>query len=219
LRGGLIVVGVNNDLLAGAQLPSPGPDAAAVERGLQALQTRVFTPAGWTARSLRQRLACSRGPDVKVKPADYDQAFRDRYGRTCPFDNGRSRWPARRQRVPGQGIASDCMLCHAGSIGGRAMWAWHSDLDVHALFQEMTYASGIKKNPHSLQQCPRHLEAGGMAVFLLSLRDPDLKMLASALTRIARRSVRRGGTARVVALEEEKTMYYTGNSNAASVRR
>jgi mono/diheme cytochrome c family protein len=194
-------------------------DPEAVERGRRALLTRSFTPALWSKESAGN--AWKQWGAIKAKPQDYPQAFMDYYGlHPAPYDN--PGLPMGLREGPGffgKGIASDCLLCHGGSVAGKSyIGLGNASLDVHALFEDMTKASGINKNlPFTFSNARGTSEAGSMAVFLLSLRDADLKMLGKRLDLGLR-----GDLCEDVPawwhLKKKKTMYHTGNSNARSVR-
>src|SRR5579862_7534955 len=59
---------------------------------------------------------------LKEKPLNYDAAMRDRYGlHAPPYENGGL--PMGIHVAPGRfakGLAGDCLLCHAGSVAGKA---------------------------------------------------------------------------------------------------
>src|SRR5262245_27930153 len=94
------------------------PDA---ERGKQALFTRAFVPAPWSL-SAYDNIWKVWQPPVAEKPAEYDQAFRKRYGlHPPPYANGKLPMGLREGRLLfAKGVTTDCLLCHAGSIFGTS---------------------------------------------------------------------------------------------------
>jgi mono/diheme cytochrome c family protein len=193
------------------------PDA---ERGRKALLTRSFTPAPWSLAAYDKAWEHWQ-PALKAKPDNYDQAFMEHYGlHPAPYENGRYPMGLREGTgFLGQGIASDCLLCHGGSIAGKSyIGLGNTSLDVHAVFEELTFASGIKKNlPFTFSNARGTSEAGTFAVFLLSLREPDLTMRLKRVDLDPRKHLCEDVPA-WWHLKKKKTMYHTGNINARSVR-
>jgi mono/diheme cytochrome c family protein len=195
-------------------------DPAAAERGRKALLTRSFTPAIWTLDAY-DRAWKHWEPGAKLRRVSYDQQFLDRYGlHAAPYDNGRYPMGLREgSGFFGKGLASDCMLCHAGSIAGKSyIGLGNASLDVHAVFEELTFASGInKKLPFTFSNARGTSEAGSMAVFLLSMRDPDMKLRPKKVDLGLRPDLCEDVPA-WWHLKKKKTMYHTGNADARSVR-
>src|SRR5262245_12949055 len=112
-------------------------DSDAVERGRTALFTRSFTLAGWSFAGFDNAWR-QWEPKLNAAPKDYEQTFREHYGlHPAPFDNGRLPMGLREARtiLGAKGVATDCMLCHAGSMFGKSIIGLgNSSLDVHALF-------------------------------------------------------------------------------------
>ena len=66
-------------------LPSPAAEPTAAERGYKSLTETAFIPAFWTAKAVPNAW---QHWGVKAKPADYDAAFRERYGlHPAPYPN------------------------------------------------------------------------------------------------------------------------------------
>src|SRR3712207_4355558 len=88
--------------------PGDQPDPAAVERGRKALQTRAFNTAPWTFQAYEEVWKLW-DTDRKEKPADYPQAFMERYGlHPAPYDNGPYPMGLREgQGLFGKGLAAD----------------------------------------------------------------------------------------------------------------
>src|SRR5258708_39401956 len=111
-------------LLAAGVLLSAGPLTAqesAAERGHQALTGRAFTPATWSVAAY-EALWKQWDPVPAKAPEDYDRAVREHYGlHPAPFENGRYPMGLRESKgVFSKGIATDCLLCHGGSILGQS---------------------------------------------------------------------------------------------------
>ena len=203
-------------LLAGSVT---GQETAAA-RGQKALVSRAFTPATWPVAAY-DSLWKHWDPPPAEKPADYDRAVREHYGlHPAPYENGRYSMGLREAKgLLGKGITSDCMLCHGGSILGKSyIGLGNSTLDIHALFDDLNKATGrTTKLPFTFCNVRGTSEAAGFAVFLLSLREPDLKV---RLTRhdFPLRDDLCEDTPAWWLLKKKQTMYHTGTSDARSVR-
>jgi Cytochrome c len=193
---------------------------SAAERGHKALTTRTFTPATWPA-SAYDALWQQWDPAPAQKPRDYDRAVRERYGlHAAPYENGRLPMGLRETRgLLGKGIATDCMLCHGGSIFGKSyIGLGNAALDIHALFDDLNKASGRSgKLPFTFSNVRGTTEAAGFAVFLLSFREPDLKLRLSRHAFKIRDDLCEDTPAWWL-LKKKKTMYHTGTIDAHSVR-
>jgi mono/diheme cytochrome c family protein len=215
-----LVAGV---VLAALILSLSAPRAAepgAVERGSKALLGRAFNPAAWStgayARAWRQWDA-----GLNRAPRHFNRAFRERYGlHPAPYPNGKYPMGLREARgLLGKGITSDCLLCHGGSVCGQSyVGLGNASLDIQALFEEMARADGRSpKLPFTFCNVRGTSEAGGMAVFLLSLRTPELRFRRPALDLGLRDDMCEDVPAWWL-LKKKKTMYHTGSAPARSVR-
>lgn len=197
-----------------------GAEPAAVERGRQALLGRHFTPLTWSADAYRKAWRVW-GEDRKEAPADYDAAFRERYGlHAAPYAN--DSYPMGLREAPGffsKGMTSDCLLCHGGSIFGKSyVGLGNATLDIQALFDELNAAEGRKlKTPFAFANVRGTTEAGGFAVYLLGWREPDLR-LRTSWQNLGLSDDLCEDTPAWWLLKKKKTMYYTGGADARSVR-
>jgi mono/diheme cytochrome c family protein len=200
-----------------------GPLAAqesAAERGHKALISRAFTPSAWPV-SAYDDLWKLWDTGAATSPKDYDRAVRERYGlHPAPFENGRYPLGLREAKgLIGKGIATDCMLCHGGSILGKSyIGLGNTALDIQALFEDLTTASG-KSIKTSFTSCNVRgtSEAAGFAVILLSYRDPDLKVRLKPQKFDLHDDLCEDTPAWWL-LKKKKTMYYTGSNDSRSVR-
>lgn len=217
LRYGLLAVIV----LGGATGAATATDAgSAVARGREALLTRAFNPAPWTLAS-HDTAWKHWGDGLEGPPADYDRAFRERYGlHPAPYPNGKLPMGLREGRgLLAKGITTDCMLCHGGSILGKSyVGLGNATLDIQALFEDLGRASGSSgKTPFVFSHVRGTSEAGGMAVYLLSYRNPDLSLRLKPLDLGVRDDLCEDVPAWWL-LRKKKTMYHTGSNDARSVR-
>lgn len=206
-------------VVSGAFLSATEPDAAA-KRGRLALETRAFNPAVWTLAGYESVWKYWQ-PSLKEAPKNYDEAVREHYGlHAAPFENGRLPMGLRESKgLLGKGIATDCLLCHAGSIMGKSyVGLGNSVLDVQAFFEDFNRSFGMSgKLPFTFSNARGTSEAASMAVYLLSFREPDLKLRAKRHDLPLRDDMCEDVPAWWL-LKKKKTMYYTGTTHARSVR-
>jgi mono/diheme cytochrome c family protein len=200
------------------EIPRHGVDLQAAERGKQILLGTAFNPPAWSAAAYRSALS-ERGAS-KINTTDSTKAFMDRYGlHPAPYSNGE--YPMGLRSATGilKGVTTDCLLCHGGSILGQSyVGLGNSSLDIQALFEELAVADGRSPQlPFTFSNVRGTNEAGAMAVFLLSWRDPDLRLRKTSLDLGLRDDLCEDVPAWWL-LKKKKTMYYTGGSDARSVR-
>ncbi|MCI0682139.1 MAG: c-type cytochrome [Gemmataceae bacterium] len=194
------------------------PDA---QRGKRALFTRAFVPAPWPLAAYDNVWKVWE-PAAKEKPADYDQAFRRRYGlHPPPYPNGKLPMGLREGRLLfAKGVATDCLLCHAGSIFGTSYpGLGNAALDIHALFEELGKATtGSGRLPFKFSNVRGTSEAGAFAVYLWSFREPDLSIRLQDRYDFELRDDLCEDVPAWWLLKKKKTMYFTGTTDARSVR-
>src|SRR5216684_3003183 len=97
---------------------SQAAEKSAAERGRDALTQRSLNPAIWSMKAYDNAWKTW---GLASKPANYEEAFRDRYGlHTAPFDNkGRPMGLLEARNFLGKGIVNNCLLCHAATIAGQ----------------------------------------------------------------------------------------------------
>ncbi|MBX9680675.1 MAG: c-type cytochrome [Gemmataceae bacterium] len=203
--------------LLAASLRAGEPSAS--ERGKAALETRTFNPAPWPLSAYGNAWKHWQ-PPLKQKPADYDQAFRDYYGlHPAPYANKDLPMGLRHgSRLFTTGIANDCMICHGGSILGKSyVGLGNASLDIHTLFEDFNKVSGLGKLPFVFSNARGTSEAGGMAVYLLALREPDLSLRLTPLE-LGLKDDLCEDTPAWWLLKKKKSMYHIGSSDARSVR-
>lgn len=193
---------------------------AAAERGRTALLTRAFHPAMWSADAYR-KVGRHWPQEASVADAGYDAAFMARYGlHPAPYPNGG--YPMGLRRVPtlfGDGITTDCMLCHGGSIAGRSyVGLGNGSLDMQGLYADMAVADGRPGDaPFTFTRVRGTTEAAAMAVFLISYRDSDLSVRTPPLELGLRDDLCEDAPAWWL-LKKKRTIYLTGSGDARSVR-
>jgi mono/diheme cytochrome c family protein len=199
--------------------PPARADGDAVERGRRALLGRAFNSIVWTARAYER--AWREWPPADRKPTYYAEAFRERYGlHAPPYPNGE--YPMGMRTAPGllfSGLTTDCMLCHGGAVAGRSyVGLGNASLDMQALYEELAQADGRSgQTPFVFSNVRGTTEAGAMAVFLLGWREPDLRVRRHAVPLDLHADLCEDVPAWWL-LKKKKTMYYTGSTDARSVR-
>jgi mono/diheme cytochrome c family protein len=210
LRTALLVL----PLLAAPAAAEPSP----AERGKRALTGTAFIRAFWPTFAYGNAW---RAWGLAEKPADYDAAFRERYGlHPAPYPNdGLPMGLRKADFLVGKGLGIDCLTCHGGSILGRSyVGLGNTSLDIHALFEELAAASGTPSKPHfAFSRVRGTSEAGAFAVYLLGLRNPDLT-IASKPRDLGLRDDAVEDTPPWWHLKKKKTMYHVGATDARSVR-
>jgi mono/diheme cytochrome c family protein len=186
------------------------------KRGKRFFLGNSYNPPTWPARAYSdawKRWGLAEKPPEK----DYQRLFNDRYGlHPAPFENDGLPMGLRyaKNLVGGKGLTTDCLTCHGGSILGKSYIGMpNTTIDYTALYSEM---SGSKP-PFHFTRVRGTTEAGGMSVYLLGYREPDLSL------RLTRREL--GLDDQMIedapawwTLKKKKTMYQTGGADTRSVR-
>jgi mono/diheme cytochrome c family protein len=190
------------------------------QRGRNTLLTHNYSPA---TISLSAYDNVWKEWGVKAKPDDFARRFRDRYGlHEAPYPN--NGYPmglqlANRPLGLGKALAVDCLVCHGGSIGGKSyIGLGNASLDYQAFYEEMSAADGFKKkSPFTFANVRGTSEAGGMAVFLLGFREPDMSVRLKRIDLDLHDDLCEDPPAWWL-LKKKKSMYHTGGADARSVR-
>jgi mono/diheme cytochrome c family protein len=195
-----------------ADAPSPA------ERGRIALLTRSFNPTIWSTNAYEN---VWRQWGLSTRPANFEEAFRERYGLPeAPYPNDGYPMGVRGSGgLLGKGLSTDCLVCHGGSIAGHGYVGLpNSCLDMQALYEDLARAdarSGI--TPFTFSNVRGTTEAGAMAIFLYQLRQPDLNLRVTRQNLGLRDDLCEDPPAWWL-LKKKKTMYHTGSSDSRSVR-
>jgi mono/diheme cytochrome c family protein len=157
--------------------PAAG-DKTAVERGRDALYHHAFNPPFWTEKAYAEAW---RQWGAAAKPADYDAAFRQRYGlHLAPYDNrGLPLGLVPARSLFGKGLTQNCLMCHAGSLFGQTVLGLGNNaLDVQALFDELFAADGILKPvlPFQLSYARGTIDPITPVTFFMQFRDAELNL-------------------------------------------
>lgn len=189
-------------------------------KGRVALLTRDYNPATWKPTAYDDAWRHWK-LGLKQPPKEYARAFMARYGlHPAPYDNGRYPMGIREGTTfLGKGLTVDCLICHGGSIAGKSyVGLGNASFDIQAFYEEMALASGrAGRTPFVFGNVRGTSEAGAMAVFLLSYRQPDLSIRLKPLDLDLRDNMCEDVPAWWL-LKKKKTMYHTGGSDARSVR-
>lgn len=170
----LMIVAALGLVAAGEHHPVNVP---AAERGRE-LVREPLNPPFWSLRAYQE--AWKRWGLAK-KPADYDWAFRARYGLHPPlYENGGLPMGFTRPRgLLGldQGLGNDCLLCHAGTVAGQTIIGLgNSALDMQSLYEELAAADGLDPiMPLPLCNARGTSEASNFAIYLMQFRDAELR--------------------------------------------
>ncbi len=215
-----LLAGLGAGLLASA-VTGAAPELTPAQRGERALLTRAFTAPTISIPSYRSAWKQWEG-DLKQAPDKYDEAFRERYGlHPAPYPN--HGYPMGLREATGffnqKAISTDCLLCHGGSILGKSyVGLGNSALDIELLFGDLAKGDGMSgKMPFHFTNVRGTTEAGGFAVFLLGMREPDLRLRIQSVDLDLHDDLCEDAPAWWL-LKKKKTMYYNGGSDQRSVR-
>lgn len=201
-----------------AVVPAAVADTPA-ERGRKALTGTPFIPAFWSAKAVGE--SWKQWGKLDARPADFDAAFRDRYGlHPAPHPNGDLPMGLRKAKsLLGSGVAIDCMLCHGGSVMGTSVVGLgNTALDIQGLFEELARAGGAAGElPFHFGNVRGTNEADGFGVYLLGYRNPDLS-LNPVWKDLGLRDDICADVPAWWLLKKKRTMYATGATDARSVR-
>jgi len=199
--------------------PASAAEPTAAERGKKAITENAYIPAFWSSKAVAN--VWKQWDNTNEKPAEFDALFRERYGlHPAPYPNGDLPMGLRKTKtLLGTGIAADCMLCHGGSILGTSyIGLGNSTLDIQAVFEEFARADGLPgKLPFTFSNVRGTNEADGFGVYLMGFRNPDLTFRSQWKDL----GLSDDSCADVPAwwlLKKKRTMYYTGATDARSVR-
>ncbi|MCS7016920.1 MAG: c-type cytochrome [Gemmatales bacterium] len=211
---GLALTLLVSSLAAGGEEQKRLPDP---QRGREALLTRAYLPVAWSEQTYH---SVWKVWGLSEKPADFEERFRDRYGlHPAPYPNDGLPMGLRYTRgLLGRGITVDCLLCHAGSLFGQSIIGLgNASLDMQALFEEMFAAQGVKQAaPFPFTQVRGTTEGAMMSVYLLRLRDEELRLVAPHKFPITPNLCEDAPAWWL--LKKKRTMYHTGSTDARSVR-
>lgn len=163
--------------LFGADIPTEW-DARAVRHGREVLLHDPLNPPEWRTQAYDNAW---KQWGLKQKPADYDRAFRERYGlHVAPFDNDGLPLGLIRSRsfVFYNGFVHNCLLCHAGRVAGETIIGLgNSTVDIQGLFDELLAADGDNfRFPFPLGSVRGTVDPVSSVAMLLAIRDPDLNL-------------------------------------------
>lgn len=192
-------------------------EKTAAERGRETLLGRAFSPPFASLQAYDQLW---KQWGLPAKPADYERAFRERYGvHAAPYPNGGRAMGFR--EAPGlfsKGITNDCLLCHAGRVAGQTILGLgNAALDLHGLYEDLAAADGVKLAlPFRMSNVRGTIEANAALAYLMQFRDPDLSLRPPL--KLPYRDDLCEDIPAWWHLKKKKTMYHIGAVDARSVR-
>ena len=202
-----------------------GVEPGAADRGREALLSRGHLRPEWGTATYRDvaRDWDIEAPNPSGNSDAFADAFRDRYGlHPAPYPNDGLPMGLRRATDPAsgrEGIQVDCMICHGGSIGGTSyVGLGNSQLDLIGLYRDLFAADGrpLFFTGFTVNTARGTVNAGQMAVILLSLRNPDLSR--RILPKPLRSQFPETDVPAWWTLKHKRTMYADGRTDARSVR-
>lgn len=199
------------------------PATTSTHRGYEALTKQAFIPPIWLGDGYQ---TAWKTWGLKEKPAEYDAAFRDRYGvHSAPYPNDGLPMGLRKTSMlfgVAKGITTDCMLCHAGSICGKSyIGLGNASLELEGLFTELagfrSETNLTRKMFFPFSNVRGTLEAAAVADYVFSLRNEDLSLRIKPLD-LGSRSDLCEDTPAWWHFKKKKRLYYNGSVDARSVR-
>jgi mono/diheme cytochrome c family protein len=152
-------------------------DTTAAARGQDTMFHKSLNPRIWSTSAYD---TVWKQWGLKEKPANYEQAFRERYGmHPAPFDNhGRPMGLMEAPGFLGTGLVNNCLLCHAGTIAGQTIIGLgNAAMDIQSLFIELSAADGFKLNlPYKFSYVRGTIDPITPTTFLMEMRDPELNL-------------------------------------------
>jgi len=148
------------------------------ERGQDIMFHRSLNPAVWSMKTYE---TVWKQWGVPAKPANYAEAFMDRYGlHAAPFDNGgRPMGLMESKTILGaKGIVNNCLLCHAGTIAGQTIIGLgNASLDLQSLFEDLSTVDGTPLQvPFDFSYVRGTIDPINPTKFLLQFRDENLNL-------------------------------------------
>lgn len=194
------------------------------QRGRRFLLTRSYNPPTMPATAYDDAWR-HWGLKERPKADEYARLYRERYGlHPAPYENGGLPMGVRRDaRAIGPlvrtGITTDCLICHGGSIFGKSyVGLGNTTLDFQAFYEEMHGTRlAPARSPFQFTRVRGTVEAGGMAVWLLGYREPDLSLRLTRRELDLHDDLCEDVPAWWV-LKKKKTMYHNGGMDTRSVR-
>jgi mono/diheme cytochrome c family protein len=192
--------------------------AAAQKRGAQAVSGRIqLTPPVWSKRSYD---SIWRRWGLQERPADFDNALRQRYG-LLPApgsDHGLPLGLNEVRGVFGSGIANNCLLCHAGTVAGKMhVGLGNASLDLQGLSDDLFAGENYPfKLPIYFSHVRGTIDPVSPVAYLAGFRDADLNLVKN--TRLDYFDNLASDPPAWWLLKKKKTRNWTGGVDARSIR-
>jgi hypothetical protein len=147
------------------------------ERGREIMFSRSLNPPIWSLKAYEN---VWKQWGVPEKPANYAEAFMERYGlHAAPFENhGRPMGLIEAQGFFGKGIVNNCLLCHAGRVAGQTIiGVGNASLDIQTLFDDLSVADGFRaKLPFRSSYARGTVDPVNGLTYLMQFRDAELEV-------------------------------------------
>jgi cytochrome c2 len=199
-------------------LGQESPRQTKVEEGREAVRGRpALNPPLWSLAAYENVWKQWGAPE---KPANYEAAFRERYGLHAPpyENNGLPMGLHVTQGPLGKGLINDCLLCHAGRVAGQTIVGLgNASLDLQSLFDELAAAGNFKMQfPFRFSTARGTIDPINPTVYLMAFRDSDLNLQVPA--KLDYFPAVASDPPAWWLLKKKKTRNWTGGVHAQSVR-
>jgi len=162
---------------SGLSLAEPAVPRSPAERGRDVVFREAMNPPLWSMTAYENAW---KQWGLSEKPADFEQAFRERYGlHAAPHDNrGLPLGLLESQGLFGKGIVNTCLMCHAGEVAGQTiMGLGNSAVDFQTMFEELNAADGKNVQlPFPFSVARGTIDPISPVSFLMAFRDADLNL-------------------------------------------
>lgn len=189
-----------------------------VQRGSAAVRGKLaMNPAIWSQAAYDN---VWKRWGLKTKPADFDRRFRERYGlHEAPYKN--SGFPMGLHAAKGpffNGVANDCLMCHAGRVAGQTIIGMgNSLLELQGLFDEMSASNGFMlKFGFRFSHVRGTIDPVNPLAYLMEFRKPDLNLKSPQQLKYTYRAS--SDPPAWWLLKKKKTRQWPGNIDARSKR-
>jgi mono/diheme cytochrome c family protein len=148
------------------------------ERGRDLMFHRSLNPPVWSIKAY-ENVWTQWG--LADKPADFRQAFLDRYGlHAAPNDeSGRPLGLLEASALLKRGLVNNCLLCHASTVAGQLIIGLgNASLDLQTLFEELSAADGYTLQlPYQFSYVRGTIDPINPVTFLMEFRDSELNVI------------------------------------------
>jgi mono/diheme cytochrome c family protein len=173
----LMILAVGLLTFTGGSASETALQAPSTDRGREAVRGRPALNPSVCSTEVYENLWKRWG--LAEKPSDYAHAIRDRYGlHEAAYENGGLPMGFHRARgLFREGVGTDCLLCHGGTIAGRTIIGLgNSTMDLEGLFGDLLANTPRPAVSFRLSYVRGTIDPVSPAAFLASFRDSEIDL-------------------------------------------